>query len=133
VFEVESLDGNLGAPRAQVWIGGFGFRAVSDQGVWWRLMRSEFSSDPNIFRVFIESRWSERKRREALAIIPPSEKVSTLLVSDDVNWRAIVMPDKPERGFAAMIADKEIKRLVVGPPTEEVWEDFINLWRAVRT
>jgi hypothetical protein len=133
VSKLEWLRGEARDTSHSVWICGFGLNAVADQGVWWRLMQSEFQVDPDVYRVFIRQDWTTKQKRDALASVPPSEHSTTLLMSDSQNsWKNLIQPDKPERGFAVVIKGQLIERLVIGPPTEEVWEAYSNLWRSLR-
>jgi hypothetical protein len=114
-------------------VGGFGLAAISDQGVWWKLLKSSFKQDTCIYRIFISQAWTPKKERDANAMIPPSEKSSLILTEDYDQWCEIIQPDKPERGFAALVHQGKMQTLVIGPPTEEVWESFRDQYTALRT
>jgi hypothetical protein len=129
-----SLDGSPILNGPQVWVGGFGFEAISDQGVWWRLFKSDFAGDKAIKKVFIFDGALSGHIQNAHALIPRSEADSCLLVEDgNEMWRKTVNPDGPTRGFAAIIVESTITLLMVGPPTEDAWEEFSNCWRVTRT
>jgi len=57
--------------------------------------------------------------------VPPS-RLSRFLRLDEF-WRSAVRQDRPERSFCAFVRDGVAVRTVVGPPTEEVWEEFERL------
>jgi hypothetical protein len=131
--DIDSIRGGRNVSSTAVWIGGFGFNAISDQGVWWRLFQEAFPGDPCVFRAFILPKWTTKKRMEAISVVPPSEHVSSLLISDpDYHWEKLVDPDKPERGFTAIVLPGTVDLLMVGPPTEEAWDQFRERWGSLR-
>lgn len=134
VTQLVSLDGNLHLPESCVWVGGFGFQALADQGVWWRLFQSDFPSDPQVLKVFVVDRASGAEISTADSLVPGSES-SRCLLAEDPNefWQNLVHPDTESRGFAALIRGSQIPLLMIGPPTEDAWEEFSNSWRSFKT
>jgi hypothetical protein len=131
VATITSLTGSVVTHERQVWIGGFGFDAIGDQGVWWRLFQSDFAGDQQIRKVFIWDCLSDEIIESAFAIVPRSEANQCLLVEDPSRfWQKLIQPKLSSRGFAAIIEDAKISLLMVGPPTEEAWEEFSSLWSA---
>jgi hypothetical protein len=59
------------------------------------------------------------KRADIEAVTPPSRRNLTFLADDPHQWRALIEPDRVDRAFA--VAGN---LLVIGAPTEEVWERF---------
>ncbi len=125
-----ALDGLVSKSSCEVWIGGFGFLAAADQGVWWRLFQSDFRNDGRVKRVYILESADPGEVQTALSLIPRSEVHRCLLVEDPNHfWSDLIEPDNPARGFTAIIENGSIPLLVVGPPTEEVWEEFSREWQ----
>ena len=130
---VTNLDGSPNSEERQVWIAGFGFDAIADQGVWWRLFQSEFPRDENVKKAFIFDKVLPSTAESALAMIPKSEGCQCLLVEDPLGaWKSLVTPDADSRGFAGILERDRIALMMIGPPTEDAWEEFSNFWR-VRT
>jgi hypothetical protein len=130
VVQMVNLDGSQEFPEVCIWIGGFGFQALADQGVWWRLFQSDFPNDPLVRKVFIVERVSSQETAMADSLVPGSE-ASRCTLGEDANgfWKNLVQPDQENRGFAALIVGNQIPLLMVGPPTEEAWEEFSEAWR----
>lgn len=104
-------------------LGAFDVRAQSEIGVWTRLF-DEAGLDYRI-RLFRDE-WTEKERRTVDAVFPPSVRARIELATER-GWAETVAPDRPERTFAALIQEGRAKMLVIGPPTEEVWEEFSRL------
>jgi hypothetical protein len=133
VASIISLNGNPIVHSRQVWIAGFGFSATTDQGVWSRLFQSDFPQDDAIYKVFILDRKIEHGDFDiASSLYPPSQRAQCQLVEDNNNaWFNLVNPDSSERGFAAILEDDgRIPLLMIGPPTEDAWEEFSSCWHS---
>jgi hypothetical protein len=116
-------------PVKYVLIGAFGLQSIADIGIWERLSAEAFPSDNRIFRGYIRKIWTPKDVKETTAMIAPSAQNQTLLIADaEDEWSKIVQPDSIERGFAAIISEGKIILLMVGPPTEETWDDFRIEW-----
>jgi hypothetical protein len=108
-------------------IGGFSGWAIGEMGTWTRLFL-----DGNLpaFVAFIDQIWSPQAVQDLGNSIASSAHRTTLVVSDSQDqWRTLIQPDKPERAFAAIIRDSVAEMLVIGPPTEDVWEEFARRLR----
>ncbi len=103
-------------------IAGFSLWAIGEMGIWHRLfLDGGFQSAT----AFIDQDWSPKAIQELGDSVPSSSHRNNYVISDpDALWRQLIEPDKPERSFAAIIRDEVAERVVVGPPTEDVWEEF---------
>ena len=119
------------APQGpEVWIGGFDFAAIADQGVWWKLFQSDFPGDLRIKRIFFVDEITSEGEQLAKSLVPRSEAEQVRLVVDTKHhWRDLVLPDNAERGFAIMFDNGAIPIVMIGPPTEDAWEEFSREWR----
>jgi hypothetical protein len=128
--KIHSINGfELRMDNVQIIVGGFGFNAIADQGVWWRLFQSDFANDDRILKGFIVESVDSFAQRESASLVPPSEHSRCVLIEDPIHaWQDLIKPDRENVGFAAVIVGSEIPILMIGPPTEEAWEDFSNYW-----
>ena len=114
----------------EVCIAGFGFSAVNDQNLWWKLFQSEFPDDLRIRRVFIFDVVEVEDIKSALSLVPPSEADRCFVIEDPNHvWADLVHPEKEHHSFAAIIENGIIPLMMVGPPTEDAWEEFSREWR----
>ncbi len=114
----------------EVWICGFGFAAIADQGIWWKLFQSDFPGDLRTKRIFFVEQVTAEAEQLAMSLVPRSEADQVQLYDDtDHQWRNIIQPDSEQRGFAVMIDNGRISIIMVGPPTEDAWEEFSREWR----
>jgi hypothetical protein len=67
------------------------------------------------------------------AVLPPSVFARTTVSEPVADWRNLIHPDRPERSFAVLENGSTIEMLVVGPPTEDVWEEFENRLKRLRS
>ena len=119
------------ADDRQVWIGGFAFNGLNEQAVWSRLFQSDFPRGQRVHKVFIFESIGNTEIQEIHSLVAPSEAKKCLLIIDPKRgWESLVRPDHPGRGFAAIKEGEKISLLMVGPPTEDAWEEFANQWRA---
>lgn len=129
--EIVTLDGSPLKHQTEVWVAGFGFQALADQGVWWRLFLSDFPNDPQVRKVFICPGVGKSELETALSLVPPSEVARVLLVSDPNDfWSKVIQPANSQQGFAVIIEGGRIPLAMIGPPTEDAWEEFHNEWKA---
>jgi len=127
--QIVSLDGSEIRDRTEVWVAGFAFSAMADQGVWWRLFQSDFVNDQRVVKVFICSHVGKNELDTALSLVPPSEASRAYLVSDlNAVWRKAIRPEDEGQGFTAIIENGKIPLAMIGPPTEEAWEEFHSEW-----
>lgn len=113
-----------GALTDGVYVAAFDLAAHGQQQIWIKLLESDFT--PDSYRLLlIKPAWSKSAKREAEEILPPSRLTKTIFATDpDSNWESLIQPDGPGRAFAFVIKDQRIKLLMVGPPTEEAWDEF---------
>jgi hypothetical protein len=110
-----------------VLVGGFDLRAQAEFGIWWRLLESAGLADRSVIYLF-SAEWTDKDLRLARAVLPRSLHDRLRLVADEAGaWRDLIEPDRPERSFAAIVRGPEAELLVIGPPTEDVWERFERL------
>lgn len=134
VAEVARLTTDDRPESTEVWIGGFGFQAIADQGVWWRLFQSDFPNDERVKKVFIFSKVGNDEFETVRSLVAPSELPHVSLVSDPVGkWRETLEPQDDLTGFAAIIRGPSIPLAMVGPPTEDAWDVFHDAWAVLRT
>ncbi|CAN5463008.1 hypothetical protein BH11ARM2_BH11ARM2_18110 [soil metagenome] len=97
-----------------VYLGGFSPLAQSELGVWRRLFQSEgwgFSL------LLFGAGWE--------AVLPASLLGLRFEGASEPLWLGRISPDRPERSFAVVVRGGRARILVVGPPTEEVWEEVL--------
>lgn len=105
--------------------GSFGTDSIVDQGVWWRLFRSDFSESESRFLCFVEESKNSIDQDEIEAIVPASDQMRVRLIQDfGQEIHKSLSPETSQRGFAAVLHRGEIPVLMVGPPTEEAWDFF---------
>jgi len=114
VLESRKLDG---LPEGIV-VGVFDPLGQAELGVWLRLFESAgWDRDVSILAIGMPG------RRKFESVLPPSRH-SQIVWLDESGLRQTLEIDKPERSFAAVIVNGVADLLVVGVPTEEVWERF---------
>jgi len=101
-------------------LGIFDARAQSELGIWLRLFESAgIDRSTHIVAVGLKD------RRKVETVLPPSRHGQLLLLADEEKTISnLINPDRPERSFAAIVRHGFAPLLVVGAPTEEVWERF---------
>lgn len=123
---LSTLDGAELRDETQVWIGGFGVDFLGEQTVWWRLFQSDFPGDKRVVKTFIYPAVSTRNIETILDATAPSEHSRCCLIEDpNAFWNELIVP---RRGFAAIIEAGKIPLLMIGPPTEDAWEEFSDAW-----
>jgi hypothetical protein len=106
-LRAQSLDGS--SFEGHVFIGAFAAGA-REVGIWQRLI------GPDADIVYFDT------PEEAIRAVTPRSREGKAYVADpavSAAWRELVQPDRMDRAFA-MAGN----HLVVGAPTEEVWETF---------
>jgi len=108
----------------QIAIGGFSPEAFMGMGVWIRLIQDEYGLDP-LRLVFLSEGWSAEQREDLPYVIPRSLHEQTLVTDSHTDvWSQLVEPDHAGRAFAALVAPSGVRCLMIGPPTEERWDEF---------
>lgn len=129
VTPVMSLDGS-GQQLPEVCIASFGFAAIGDQNLWWKLFQSDFPDDSRIRRFFIFEAAEVEDVNMVQSLVPPSESDRCFVIEDpSCVWANLVKPDKEHHAFAAIIENGMIPLMMIGPPTEDAWEEFSREWR----
>ncbi len=119
-LNAQALDGTT-RETPSILVGGFSEHSLMEQDTWRRLAEDADLTAHLLQVVFGRS-------AEFLAtLVPPSRRARTAVSAEGAAWAAIVEPDRPTRAFAALILDGVAEILVVGPPTEDVWEEFARL------
>lgn len=110
--------------RGTIALGGFSPEAFMGMGVWLRLIQDEYGIDP-LRLVFFGEDWTDEEREDLEYVVPKSLHAQTILtVNKSASWRDLVQPDHAGRSFAALIAESGIRCLMIGPPTEERWDEY---------
>lgn len=99
-------------------VGVFDPLGQAELGVWLRLFES--AGQDRQVKILAIGMPSPRKFE---AILPPSRH-SQVVWRDEGGLAQTLAIDKPERSFAAIVTGGIADLLVVGLPTEEVWERF---------
>lgn len=103
-------------------VGGFNLSSDVGRQVWGRLIQSDFGGDARFGEIVLRPYWTPEERAELEAITPPSRLFRTRLLEDPgSSWRKLVQPNSEEQAFALI---QPLGLLMVGPPTEEAWEEF---------
>jgi hypothetical protein len=64
---------------------------------------------------------------------PPSRKSRIRTTADVLKWKEAVGDIPDGRAFCTLIQNGVAIIRVIGPPTEEVWDEVTTLWRTIRT
>ncbi len=118
-----TLSGSQWSPGgAETYIGAFELAALSEIGVWTKLLHS--AGIPSHVLIFANDP-GPKIQRSLQTSFPPSRLQDIILVDDSgEQWRNFIQPDRPERAFAMHVRDGMAEPLMVGPPTEEAWDLF---------
>jgi len=123
LLEGTSLDGGLWTATGPVIIvGAFGLAAMSEIGVWTKLLDSaQFDS-----KFLLIARQSNSQLLKAIRTSFAPSRLADIVVAENNfdSWIQLIQPDRPERAFAAHIVNQVATTLMIGPPTEEGWDLF---------
>ncbi|RYG36590.1 hypothetical protein EON81_09250 [bacterium] len=100
------------------YLGGFSPLAQSELGVWRRLMGSDGA---RYSLLLFGPGWD--------SVLPASLLDLRYEGASEPLWLGRILPDRPERSFCVVVKEGQAKILVVGPPTEDVWEEVSGLLR----
>jgi len=104
-------------------LGAFSVNALREMELWVRLAREADCS-------FTETYWLQPDEAAQLpSLLAPSRFRAADLRSDRAEWLAALHPIDEARAFAA-IAQPISPMLIVGPSTEDAWEEMTQLLRA---
>lgn len=116
----------LSSPRAV--IGVYSVAGLRELEIWWRLFEEDFSGEVT---QFVLSNPGESDKWSSL--LPQSRLDRTVLSSEIKPWLDITGQVENSRAFCTILTRERARIVVLGPPTEEVWEEVANIWREVRT
>ena len=106
-------------------IGSFRARAMQQREVWRKLFEAELNLPFHLVLVGHEPGSSEAKLW--LGAMPPSVASSAaFLLEESHRWQELLAPEHEDQAFAALIKDGRADLVMVGPPTEEAWETFLQ-------
>lgn len=101
-------------------IGAFSLAALREVELWVRLAR-----EANV--PFTESYWLIPEEKAALSsLLAPSRFQAASVRDDREAWLAALHPIDPSRSFAA-ISKSNSPMVIVGPSTEDAWEEMTRL------
>ena len=110
-------------------VGGFSLACDVGRQVWSRLIQSDFGADARYGEVVFRPFWTSEERLELEAITPLSRLFRTRLLEDPGGaWRTLVEPDSDNQPFSLI---HPLRLLMVGPPTEEAWQEFADGLREI--
>lgn len=118
----------VGSDQSSAIIGLFSVLAHREAEVWWRLFEADFPGDVIELAV-----GGIALRNELVSIRPPSRHERVLQDPDAGKWRTQLESVVDERAFCAIVRKGVVELIVIGPATEEVWEEVSSLWRSIRT
>ena len=104
-------------------VGSFNLEASREVEIWWRLFEDEF---PGLLVEVLP----EALREQAFHLRAPSRQSR---IRFDTKALGLVSNLDHGRAFCAIVREGMAELIVIGPPTEEVWDEVCTLWRAIRT
>jgi hypothetical protein len=110
-FDTDLADGVL--------VGGLSLSALPEMEIWMKLLEQSALGE---WMIGLPGELVA----EAQALVAP-KRLRRLIEIDQSVWKQIVQPDQPSRSFCLVAGGGVVLRLVIGPPTEEVWESFEEL------
>jgi hypothetical protein len=114
-----------GTPQGVI-VGAFSPLDLREVGVWRTLIRGTLGQSV-VPIVLIATRWTSRERREMLSGFPPSEHAHLDFREDpDECWKASVRPTRGEQTFGAWVEGGVARLLMLGPPTDDEWDRFVD-------
>lgn len=105
-----------------VFIGSRSLDASREVEVWWRLFEEDFPGE------LLEVVPAELVP-DVFALRPPSRHSRIRVESSAANLAGL---NEPGRAFCAVVQSGVAELMVIGPPTEEVWDEVATLWNALR-
>ena len=110
-------------PPTCVILGGFDLRAQAEIGTWRKLIEG-LEGETTLLTIYLIDVVKPADLDSLRAMTPKSRWVSTLISSTNEVWRDMIQPDCPQRSFAGRLQNGVIHPLMIGPPTEDAWDDF---------
>jgi len=128
----EALNGDIYQARdRELLVGGFDLRAQSEIGVWNRIFDEELPC-VRCWTVFFLDSLTPKVAANLRAMIPRSKHDKTLVCTQPESWASIIQPDRPERSFGTLITEGVADPLMVGIPTEEALDRFLEKLGSLR-
>lgn len=93
---------------------------LGDLALWLRLREGEGLPSDELILCFP----NDNVESSARAFLPPSQLARTSVLKIE-KW--------PERTFCALLDHDKSLLMVVGPPTEDVWEEVCTTWATIRS
>ncbi len=97
--------------------------AHTELGIWMRLLDDAFG--PESYRICWITGGASKLERDVRAMFPPSVlKKTDFLASSVSSWTEKFEVEDQKRVIALVCVDKLATLAMIGPPTEEAWDDF---------
>jgi hypothetical protein len=114
---ITDLDG-AAQPLPGIFFGAVSIRAFRELGLWQKLAASEALD----YRLLLAIPHTEHALISQL--FPPSKR-SLILLSESATWQAWRGGGEESKSFGVVVSGGRAKFVVVGLPTEEVWDEFL--------
>jgi hypothetical protein len=109
-------------------IGSYSLEASREVEVWWRLFEEDFPGDATELLI------SESSLESAVGALRPPSRHSRIRFSQSVEaWQQATGNLEATRAFCALASEGQSQLIVIGPPTEEVWDQVSTIWSKIRT
>ena len=105
-------------PLPGIFFGAVSVRAFRELGLWQKLAASEALD----YRLLLAIPPNEHALISQL--FPPSQR-SLILLSESAIWQAWRGDSEETKTFGVIVRDGRAKFVVLGLPTEEVWDEFL--------
>lgn len=105
-------------PLPGIFFGGVSVRAFRELGLWQKLAASEALD----YRLLLAIPPDELELIPQL--FPPSQR-SLILLGDSASWQKWRGDGEETKSFGVVVREGKAKFVVLGLPTEEVWDEFL--------
>lgn len=116
-MDLTDLDG-ASQPLPGVFFGAVSVRAFRELALWQKLAASEALD----YRLLLAIPTSELELIPQL--FPPSQR-SLILLGEPIGWQAWRGKSEETKSFGVVVREGMAKLVVLGLPTEEVWDEFL--------
>lgn len=115
-----------------VFVGAFAPIDLRELALWRTLVRGTLDQ-ASVPALLISSTWNAKDKRAILSGFAPSEHSQITWVEDPEGiWREHVRPTRGEKTFGAWVVEGSARILMVGPPTDDEWDRFVDEVQASR-
>src|SRR5579872_2668761 len=91
--------------------------SLSEAELWRRLISAELPD------LSLRLTLAEALSTSVLAeLLPPS--LHEAIVTTNIDWTELAQPDRGDRALALVVSGRVAKVLMIGPPTEDAWDEF---------